>query len=88
MATHYNILAWKIPQTERPGRLQCMGSQRVEQDSAQHSTVQYKKHQMKTRTQTLGKIPVQRVQGAHNSTYSALNLEQMVDKMCHKRASW
>ena len=28
MATHSNILAWRIPWTEEPGRLQCMGSQR------------------------------------------------------------
>ena len=27
MATHSNILAWKIPWTEEPGRLQSMGSQ-------------------------------------------------------------
>ena len=30
MATHSSILAWKIPWTEEPGRLQSMGSQRVE----------------------------------------------------------
>ena len=29
MATHSIILAWKIPWTEEPGRLQSMGSQRV-----------------------------------------------------------
>ena len=29
MAIHSNILAWKIPQTEEPDRLQSMGSQRV-----------------------------------------------------------
>ena len=29
MATHSNTLAWKIPWTEEPGRLQSMGSQRV-----------------------------------------------------------
>ena len=29
MATHYSILAWKIPWTEEPGGLQFMGSQRV-----------------------------------------------------------
>ena len=29
MATHPNILAWKIPWTEKPGRLQSMRSQRV-----------------------------------------------------------
>ena len=27
MATHSSILAWKIPLTEEPGRLQSMGSQ-------------------------------------------------------------
>ena len=32
MATHSSILAWKIPWTEEPGRLQSMGSQRVEHD--------------------------------------------------------
>ena len=29
MATHSHTLAWKIPWTEKPGRLQSMGSQRV-----------------------------------------------------------
>ena len=29
MATRSSILAWKIPRTEEPGRLQSMGSQRV-----------------------------------------------------------
>ena len=32
MATHSGILAWRIPQTEDPGRLQSMGFQRVGQD--------------------------------------------------------
>ena len=32
MATHSSTLAWKIPWTEEPGRLQFMGSQRVGQD--------------------------------------------------------
>ena len=27
MATHYSILAWRIPWTEEPGGLQSMGSQ-------------------------------------------------------------
>ena len=27
MATHSSILAWRIPQTEEPSRLQSMGSQ-------------------------------------------------------------
>ena len=32
MATHSSILAWNIPWTEEPGRLQSMGLQRVRQD--------------------------------------------------------
>ena len=31
-ATHSSILAWEIPWTEEPGRLQLMGSQRVGHD--------------------------------------------------------
>ena len=34
MANHSNILAWKIPWTEEPGRLQSMGLQRVGHDWA------------------------------------------------------
>ena len=30
MATHSGTLAWKIPWMEEPGRLQSMGSQRVD----------------------------------------------------------
>ena len=29
MATHSSVLAWRIPWTEKPGRLQSMGSHRV-----------------------------------------------------------
>ena len=29
MATHSSTIAWKIPWTEEPGRLQSMGPQRV-----------------------------------------------------------
>ena len=31
-ATQSSILAWRIPWTEKPGRLQSMGSQRVTHD--------------------------------------------------------
>ena len=31
-ATHSSILAWEIPRTEEPGRLQSMGSQRIGHD--------------------------------------------------------
>ena len=32
MAIHSSTIAWKIPWTEEPGRLQYMGSQRVRHD--------------------------------------------------------
>ena len=32
MATHSSTLVWKIPWTEKPGRLQSMGSQRIRHD--------------------------------------------------------
>ena len=35
MATHSSTLAWKIPRTEKPGRLRSMGSQRVGHDWAE-----------------------------------------------------
>ena len=34
MATHFSILAWRIPWTEEPGGLQSIGSQRVRHDWA------------------------------------------------------
>ena len=32
MATHCSVLAWRIPWTEKPGGLQCLGLQRVGHD--------------------------------------------------------
>ena len=34
MATHFDILAWRVPWIEEPGRLQSMGSLRVRHDWA------------------------------------------------------
>ena len=36
MATHSSILAWKIPWTEDPGRLQYMGSQELDTTEQLH----------------------------------------------------
>ena len=38
MATHSSILAWRIPETEEPGGLRSMGSQRVGHDEATNKT--------------------------------------------------
>ena len=55
MATHSSVLAWRIPWTEEPGRLQSMGSQRVgcnfhfhlcslEEDKIRHTWVCLSQH--------------------------------------------
>ena len=41
MATHSSTLAWKIPWTEEPGRLQPTGSQRVGHAERLHFTFTY-----------------------------------------------
>ena len=48
MATHSSILAWNIPQTEEPGRLQSVGSQRAGHDSVTNTFTFWKeKDQMR-----------------------------------------
>ena len=39
MATHLNILAWRIPWTEEPGGLQSIGSQNVRHDGATNTQI-------------------------------------------------
>ena len=41
MAIHSRAIAWKIPWTEEPGRLQSMGSQRVRHTERFHSFTHY-----------------------------------------------
>ena len=41
MATYSNILAWKIPDTDEPGRLQSLGLQRVGHDCATKHAYMY-----------------------------------------------
>ena len=48
MASHSNILSWKIPWTEEPDGLQSMGSQRVRHDWVTKHTAQH----LPQRTQT------------------------------------
>ena len=44
MAIHCSILAWKIPWTEQPGRLQSMGSQRVGHDGATFRSIRLQQY--------------------------------------------
>ena len=41
MTTHSSILAWRIPWTEEPGRLQSMGSKRVGPDWATNTQMHW-----------------------------------------------
>ena len=41
MATHSSIHAWRIPWTEKPGRLQSMGLQRLEHDWANNMHIHW-----------------------------------------------
>ena len=41
IATHYNILAWRIPWTEEPRRLHSMGSQRVRHDCVTFTSLKW-----------------------------------------------
>ena len=40
MATHFSILAWRIPWTEEPGGLQSTGSQRIRYDRVTNTSLQ------------------------------------------------
>ena len=45
MTTHSSILAWRIPWTEEPGRLQSMGLQRVRNNLVtEHACMHYLSH--------------------------------------------
>ena len=66
MATPCSILAWRIPQTEEPGRLQSMGSQRVRHDWA-------------TNTQSLGNVLHFKCRKLRGSWASMLVLAHQLD---------
>ena len=53
MATHSNILAWKTPLSEKPGRLQSMESQRVGQDCL-HTHTHTHTHTLPVKKKSLG----------------------------------
>ena len=44
MATHSSILAWRIPWTEEPGRLQSLGSQRGRHNCMTNISTPYVPH--------------------------------------------
>ena len=58
MATHSSTLAWKIPWTEEPGRLQSMGSRRVRTTEQLHFHFHALEKEMPTHSSVLAwRIP-------------------------------
>ena len=57
MATHFGILAWRIPWTEKPGWLRSMGSQSVRHDWSEGARMQnpFSKGQQSINFKTRGK---------------------------------
>ena len=62
MATHSSILAWEIPWTEKPGRLQSMGSQKS-QTQLSDVTFTFHFHALKKETATRSSVPAWRTPG-------------------------
>ena len=60
MATHSSILAWKIPWTEEPGRLQSMGSLRIGHDWA---TFTFHFHELEKEMATYSSVLAWRIPG-------------------------
>ena len=61
MATHCNILAWKVPRMEEPGRLQSMGSLRVGHDY--NFTFTFHFHVLEKETATHSSVLAWRIPG-------------------------
>ena len=54
-ATHSSIVAWRIPWTEEPGRLQSMGLQRVRHDWVTFNHLDYQEGRSNTVSKNMGK---------------------------------
>ena len=58
MATHFSILAWKIPRTEAPLRLQSMGSPRPDATERLHFHFGYGAEKTSEETQRLSQLEI------------------------------
>ena len=63
MAPHSSTLAWKIPWTEEPGRLQSMGSRRVGHDWASDFTFTFHFHALEKAIATHSSVLAWRIPG-------------------------
>ena len=63
MATHSSTLAWKIPWTEEPGRLQSQGSLRVGHNLANFAFT-FHFHALEKEMATHSSVPARRIPGS------------------------
>ena len=56
MATHFSILAWRIPWTEEPGRLWFMGAKRVRYDSVTNTFNMFYLEKLENTVKQQGKV--------------------------------
>ena len=70
MATHFSILAWKIPWTEEPGRLQSMGSQ--SQTGLSDFTSTFHFHALEKEMATHSSILAWRIPGMGDAWWAAV----------------
>ena len=80
MATHSSILAWRIPWTEEPGRLQSIGSQESDMTEATEHTHRQKETYFKELAN-----PTVKAWGVQNLMQSGVGEEQAEDsgKTCN-----
>ena len=80
MATHSSTLAWKLPWTEEPGRLQSMGSQSRTQLSDFHFQVQGIQWEKE-----LGKMSIEAFQAF--TKYQALTFQVWMEKPAKRKVN-
>ena len=89
MATHSSILAWRIPWTEEPGRLQSTGSQTVRHDWAtKHSTDYFIHQQQKLRSSQSYTEYSPRYHGLGHKTHLNKTLKSRNNAVSALRTQW
>ena len=82
MATHSSILAWRIPWTEKPGRVQSMGLQRVGHDwvtNHTHTWTIYYHHSERIGASLVAQI-IKNLPAMQETPVQSLDLENPLEK--------
>ena len=81
MAAHSSILAWRIPWTEEPGRLQSTGSQRVRYDRVTNTHRGHCAIESYPCSECLGEI-VQRMDGYKRMNCHVFHTQTVINELC------